>query len=411
MIAGMHDAASVLDRCGLLARCTEEPGRITRRFGTPALAQARDLVADWMRQAGLQPRLDAVGNLIGRRDGPGATLLLGSHLDTVPDGGRYDGALGVLVALAVAARLASHPLPFALEVAAFSDEEGVRFGTTFLGSALLAGCFDPRWLDRRDRAGVTMADALSRIGGDPSGLTVPAREDLLGYLEVHIEQGPVLEDANLPVGVVESIAGQTRARVTFTGAAAHAGTTPMGSRRDALTAAADWIGAVERAGRQTDRLVATVGEIEVTPGAANVVPGTAVVSLDVRHGDDATRTAAVQRLRAEALEGASARGVRVDWDEVAEAAGVSCDARLTEKLAASATAVTGAEVPRLISGAGHDAVMLSAVARVAMLFVRCAGGVSHHPAESVSAQDVAVALDVTTRAVQELALLRPEALP
>ena len=244
----MPDVRAVLERCDVLARCSEEPGRLTRRFATPALAEARDLVAGWMREAGLEPRTDAVGNLIGRRDGPGPTLLLGSHLDSVRDAGRYDGPLGVLLALAAAQRVRERPLPFALEVVAFADEEGVRYGTAFLGSALLAGRFEAGWLERRDADGVAMADAIRGWGGDPAAVGGPARDDLLGYLEVHIEQGPVLDDAELPVGVVEAIAGQTRASVTFTGTAAHAGTTPMTARRDALAAAAEWIGAVEAAG-------------------------------------------------------------------------------------------------------------------------------------------------------------------
>jgi allantoate deiminase len=406
MIAPMLEAPTVLQRCEDLARCTEEPGRITRRFATHALARARDLVAGWMRQAGLEPRLDAVGNLIGRREESGPTLLLGSHLDTVRDGGRYDGALGVIVALAVAERVAQRDLPFALEVAAFADEEGARFDTAFLGSALLVGCVDPHWLERRDRDGVRLADALDAWGGDSSGLDAPPRDDLLGYLEVHIEQGPVLVEADASVGVVESIAGQMRASVTFTGTAAHAGTTPMGARRDALGAAAEWIGAVERVGRETAGLVGTVGEVEVEPGAANVIPGSATVSLDLRHADDDTRHAAAQRLRALATAAGAARGVEVVWAQAHETTSIPCDPPLTARLAECARTVTGLEVPRLSSGAGHDAVMLAEVAPVGMLFVRCAGGISHHPAEAVSEEDVAVAIEVTASLVEELALER-----
>jgi allantoate deiminase len=406
MIAPMLDAPTVLQRCGDLALCTEEPGRITRRFATPALARARDLVAGWMRQAGLEPRLDAVGNLIGRRDESGPTLLLGSHLDTVPDGGRFDGALGVIVALAVAERLGQRDLPFAVEIAAFADEEGARFGTAFLGSALLAGRVSPRWLERRDRDGVRLADALDTWGGDSTALDVPPRRDLLGYLELHIEQGPVLVEADLPLGVVESIAGQMRAAVTFTGTAAHAGTTPMSSRRDALAAAAEWIGAVERVARETAGLVATVGEIAVEPGSANVVPGSAVVSVDVRHADDDARDDAVKGLRALAIAAGATRGVEIGWTQAHQTASVACDPHLTRQLAECAQTVTGVEVPRLCSGAGHDAVMLAEVAPVAMLFVRCAGGISHHPDEAVTEEDVAVAIEVMGSLVEELALER-----
>ena len=399
----MPDVRAVLERCDVLARCSEEPGRLTRRFATPALADAREHVAGWMREAGLEPRVDAVGNLIGRRDGPGATLLLGSHLDSVRDAGRYDGPLGVLLALAAAERMRERPLPFALEVAAFADEEGLRYGTAYLGSALLAGRFEAGWLERRDADGVALADAIRGWGGDPGAVTGPARDDLLAYCEVHIEQGPVLDDAGLPVAVVEAIAGQTRASVTFTGIAAHAGTTPMAARRDALAAAAEWIGAVEAAGRDTAALVATVGELDVDPGAANVVPGRVVASLDVRHPDDRARADAVRALRERAAAAAAARAVEVGWEDVQATPAVRCDPALTDHLAGVAAAVTGARVPRLASGAGHDAVMLSTVAPVAMLFVRCEGGISHHPAESVRAEDVAVALDVTTRLLEELA--------
>jgi allantoate deiminase len=406
MIDGVPEAETVLERCERLARCTEQPGQITRRFATPALTAARELVAGWMRQAGLEPRIDAVGNLIGRRAATGGTLLLGSHLDTVRDAGRYDGVLGVMVALAVAERTAGRTLPFALEVAAFADEEGVRFGTAFLGSALLAGRFEPGWLQLRDRDGVTLADALGESGGDPAGVTAPARGDLLGYVEVHIEQGPVLEELRRPIAVVEAIAGQSHARVSFTGFAGHAGTTPMGSRRDSLAAAADWIGAVERTARGTDGLVATVGEIEVAPGAANVIAGHAQVSLDVRHFDDAARTAAVARLRNEAGRAGAERSVAVDWQVGQETATVPCDPHLTELLSQAARSGAGEPVPSLASGAGHDAMMLATIAPIAMLFVRCAGGISHNPAESVTADDVAVAIDATTRLVEELALAR-----
>ncbi|MEA2293660.1 MAG: allantoate deiminase [Solirubrobacteraceae bacterium] len=369
MIVAVTDARAVLERCDELARCSEEPGRLTRRFGTPALAEARSLVAGWMEAAGLTPRVDAVGNLLGRR-GSGPVFLLGSHLDTVVDAGRYDGPLGVLCAIAVAERLPDRRL----EVAAFADEEGVRFGTAYLGSALLAGRFDPAWLDRTDAGGV----ALRSLVGDPASLAGPPRDDLLGYAEVHIEQGPVLERLDRPVGVVTAIAGQTRARVTFTGRAAHAGTTPMDRRSDALVAAAGWVLEVHALARATPGLVATVGELRVEPGAGNVVPGRVVASLDVRHPEDEVRAHAVAQL----LAGVEAE-VLQDNDAI------RCD-----------DAGFPAALPRLASGAGHDAVMLSAVCPVSMLFVRSPGGISHHPAEAVREADVAVALDALTGFVE-----------
>jgi allantoate deiminase len=395
-------AADVLARCDALAACSEEQGRITRRFATPALGRARDLVAGWMREAGLDVRVDAVGNLIGRRGGDGPALLLGSHLDSVRDAGRYDGPLGVLVALAVAERLGGRA--GALEVVAFADEEGLRYGTAYLGSAALAGRFEDAWLARRDGDGIALGDALRDWGGDPGAIGGLARAPatLRGYLEVHIEQGPVLEARDLPVGVVTAIAGQTRASVAFTGRAGHAGTTPMDQRRDALAAAAEWITAVETTARAQPGLVATVGEIAASPNASNVIPGAVTASVDVRHADDAMRGRAVDALRSAAAEAAERRGVGARWEPVQANHAVPCDPALTEALEASVTA-QGLPVERLASGAGHDGVALAAVAPIAMLFVRCAGGVSHHPDEAVREDDVAVAIDVLGRAVTGLA--------
>ncbi len=401
----MSDARTVLERCDLLTRCSEEPDRLTRRFATPALDEARTLVDGWMREAGLHTRRDPLGNLFGRRPGGGdRALVLGSHIDTVRDAGRYDGPLGVLVAIACAERLRDGDLPFALEVAAFADEEGVRYGTGYLGSSVPAGRFDDAWLERVDGGGTTLADAIRGWGGRPEeiagGRVRP--EELLGYAEVHIEQGPVLDDRGLPLGAVTGIAGQTRARVTFTGRAGHAGTTPMERRRDALAAAAEWIAAVEAEARPGDGLVATVGEISAEPGAANVIPGRVTASLDVRHLDDAAREHAVAAMRQHAARIAAARGLETAWDEIQSTAAVACSADLTEHLA-SAAADAGHEAPRLTSGAGHDAAMMAAITPVAMLFVRCKAGVSHHPDESVRAEDVAAAIEVTTRFVERLA--------
>ena len=401
----MSDARAVLERCDLLARCSEESGRLTRRFATPALSEARALAEGWMREAGLDTRHDPLGNLIGRRPGSGErALMLGSHLDTVRDAGRYDGALGVLVALACAERLRGRQLPFALEVAGFADEEGVRYGTGYLGSSVPAGRFEHAWLERVDADGVRLADAVRGWGGTPE--TIPAGrrrpEELAGYVEVHIEQGPVLDDRGLPVGVVTGIAGQTRARVAFTGTAGHAGTTPMEARRDALAAAAEWIAAVEAEARSREGLVATVGEIAAEPGAANVIPGRVTASLDVRHPEDLAHREAATALREHAGRIGAARDVETAWDEIQSTPAVPCSSELTEGLAAAA-ADAGHAVPRVASGAGHDAAMMATVTSVAMLFVRCAGGVSHHPDESVRPEDVEVAIDVTTRFVERVA--------
>ena len=281
-------AADVLARADELGAVSEEPDRLVRRFGTPALAQAADRVAGWMEEAGLTVRRDAVGNLVGRTGGAGPALVLGSHLDTVPNAGRYDGPLGILVGLAVVERLSAGGARPAvpLEVAAFADEEGTRFGTAYLGSAAFAGSFDRAWLDLADDEGVTLGSAILEAGGDPEAATSSPVPSLAGYLEVHIEQGPVLEREGLPVGVVSAIAGQTRVRVVVRGEAGHAGTVPMAARRDALAAAAEVVLAVERAGRSTEGLVATVGALELSPNVGNVVPGGARLLLDVRHARD-----------------------------------------------------------------------------------------------------------------------------
>jgi allantoate deiminase len=407
MIAPMGDAETVLERCDLLARCSEEPDRVTRRFATPALREARDLVGGWMRDAGLATRCDPIGNLVGRIDGGGdRALVLGSHLDTVPDAGRYDGAVGVLIGIACAERLREHGrrLPFALEVVGFADEEGARYRTAFLGSAVMAGRFEAEWLGRLDADGVALADAVRAWGGDPGALAAGGRrpEDLLGYCEVHIEQGPVLDRRGEPLAVVTAIAGRTLAGVTFGGSAGHAGTTPMDARRDALGAAAEWIGGVEAEARGRNGLVATVGEIGADPGSANVIPGRVAVSLDVRHADDGVRETATAALRERAAAIGEARGVDVTWERLQATPAVRCSAALSDQLAAAA-ADAGHPAPRLPSGAGHDAVMMAAVAPVAMLFVRCGGGISHHPDESVRAEDVAAALEAITHFLERLA--------
>jgi hydantoinase/carbamoylase family amidase len=396
------DAAGVLRRCDELAACSEEPGRLTRRVATPALRQASDLVASWMEAAGMAVRRDPVGNLSGRYAGTGErTLLLGSHLDSVVDAGRYDGPLGVLTALAVVERLAAagRRLPFAVEVLGFADEEGVRYSTAYLGSSVLAGSFDPGWLDRVDADGIPLRDALAAEGGDPAGIAGEARDpaSLVGWIEVHIEQGPRLQAKDLPVGVVSAIQGASRAAVTFAGVAGHAGTVPMEARRDALAAAAEWVLAVEEEGRTRPGLVATVGRLSVEPGAPNVIPGKVDATVDVRHADDAQRRAAL-----EAVRHASVRRGVAGWSVLQDIPAVECSPRLRQVLG-QAVAAQGLRVEELASGAGHDAVALSPICPVAMLFVRCRDGISHNPAESVEEADVAVAIDVLADAVDRLA--------
>jgi hydantoinase/carbamoylase family amidase len=393
-------------RCDALATCTEETGRITRPYGTPALLAAREKVATWLRAAGMTVHVDAVGNLRGRLDGanPQApALLLGSHLDSVRDAGRYDGPLGVLVALAAVERwhAEGRQLPFPVEVVAFADEEGLRFQTAYLGSRALAGTFDAALLARTDADGVGLREAIAAFGGDPDRLGDAALRPgaAFAYIEVHIEQGPHLEAIDQAVGVVSAIVGGTRIAVTIAGEAGHAGTVAMNLRHDALPAAAECILAAERAARATPGLVATVGQFAVEPGASNVIPGQVRFSLDVRHADDAVRAAAVATLESQTRAIAAARSLDIDWQVVQDNPAVQCDAALVSELGrAAAGALTPdapeGHVPHLVSGAGHDAVVMSSIVPVAMLFVRCAGGVSHNPAESVTAADVAVAIDV-----------------
>jgi allantoate deiminase len=402
-------AQRVMERCDILAGCSEERGCITRPFASGAMRRANEALAGWMRAAGMAVRQDSVGNLIGRYEAgrTGAkTLMLGSHLDSVRDAGRYDGSLGVLAALACVEELhaAGRRLPFALEVLAFADEEGLRFRTSYLGSAALAGSFDPASLALVDADGIVMADALRAFGCDPERLAGVRRapEELLGYCEVHIEQGPVLEAEGLPVGVVTAIAAQSRFALELRGTAGHAGTVPMALRRDALAAAAEVILAAEALARATPGLVATVGQLEALPGASNVIPGRASLSLDVRHQEDAALREGVRALREAAGHIAAARGLELRWEVVQEHAAVPMDQRLTELLE-RAVARCGHPLRRLPSGAGHDAVELSRITPTAMLFVRCAGGVSHNPAEAVTQEDVAAALDVLAGFVEELA--------
>lgn len=394
-------AADVLARCALLGEISEEPDRLTRRVATQALARAAEIVAGWMEEAGMTTRRDAVGNVIGRFGAGERPLVLGSHLDTVPNAGTFDGPLGIVAAIAVVERLASGgPQPSCpVEVVAFADEEGTRFGTSYLGSAAYIGAFDPAWLDNADGDGITLRDAFGASGGEPERALEASAPELSGYVEVHIEQGPVLEREGLPVGVVTAIAGQTRARIVLTGEVGHAGTLPMDARHDALAAAAEVVLAVERRGRAEPGLVATVGALSLSPNVGNVVPGEVRMLLDLRHADDGVRRRATEEVRADVEGIAAARGIDADWTTRYDTPAAVLDARLRARLA-DALRVQGLPARELVSGAGHDAVVLSRICPAAMLFVRCAGGVSHDPRESVSEEDVAVALDVLEHAVR-----------
>jgi allantoate deiminase len=398
-----------MDRIEVLARITDEPGRLTRTFASPAMRRANDQVAKWMAQAGMKTRKDAIGNLIGHRsfhsprhaNSREKVFLLGSHLDTVRNAGKFDGPLGVLLAIACVEELRRREvhLPFALEVVGFADEEGVRYQTAYLGSKVLAGAFDPRDLQRRDSQGIAMSEAIRRIGGNPQALTRARTnpDDVLGYFEAHIEQGPVLENRDAPVGIVTAIAGQSRLRVQFVGNSGHAGTVPMGARRDALAGAAEFVLVTERCGT-----LATVGILEVPDAASNVIAGSAHLTLDVRDASDSHRKRAVRRLRRRAAAIARRRDLKLVWTPVQETAAVACDKSLTRILARSVSR-QDLELIKLPSGAGHDAAIMARITRTAMLFIRCAGGISHHPDESVRVRDVCVALEVMLDFIQELA--------
>jgi allantoate deiminase len=392
-----------------LARITDEPGKLTRTFLSPAMWRANAQVGDWMREAGLIVREDTVGNLIGRLASPdprAKTLLLGSHLDTVRDAGRFDGPLGVLLPIVALAELRQRKvvLPFHVEVLGFSEEEGVRFASAYLGSKGYSGQLRASDLRPRDSDGVSVGEALAQFNGGKFSLPRAAHRpgDLLGYLEVHIEQGPVLESEELAVGVVSAIAGQTRGRITFRGKAGHAGTTPMILRRDALAGAAEMVLLAETLARRSPPLVATVGILSVLAGAPNVIPGEVTFSLDVRHPRDGVRRAAIRSLLAAASKIAKRRKLTVRWELTQQNGAVAGSRALTERLSQSVRAVQGRSFD-LVSGAGHDAVVMSALTPVAMLFVRCRDGLSHHPDEYASPADLALALRVVEDFIERLA--------
>jgi allantoate deiminase len=391
-------AEEVLARCDILAGCSEESGRITRTFPSEPMRAVHERLDSWMRAAGMVVRLDPAGNLIGHypaacQDAP--VFLIGSHLDSVPDAGKYDGVLGVLLGVAAVQALGGNRLPFAVEILGFCEEEGVRFQTPYLGSRAICGCFDPALLERTDAAGVSLAMALRNFGLDPTRLqsaTYPAGQ-VLGYLEAHIEQGPVLDTQNVPLGVVEAIVGQSRLWLRFEGKAGHAGTLPMELRQDALVAAAELVVAIEQHARSLNGLRATVGTLSVAPGAVNVVPGSAKLSLDIRHPHDAVRERATAALLEHAATIGRRRHVGFHVDHVEHHLAVPADPRLTDLLTQAAQAAGYAPL-WMVSGAGHDAAVMAALAPMTMLFLRSPGGVSHHPGEAVLPEDVKAALEV-----------------
>jgi allantoate deiminase len=404
-----HRFGEVLaDRIEALARFSDEAGKLTRLYLAPSHKRAADQVAAWMRAAGMSTRLDAVGTVIGRYEGERAglpALLLGSHIDTVRNAGRYDGTLGVLAAIAVVDRLraSGRRLSFAVEVVAFGDEEGVRFPGTLTGSRALAGKFDPRVLDEVDKEGISRREALTAFGCDVNKIEAIARDPagVLGYVEVHIEQGPVLEAENQPVGVVTAIAGAVRGSVQVTGVGGHAGTIPMALRRDAAAAAAEMVLALERVAQADPDVVATAGVFEVADAAVNAVPGRVMFTFDMRSASDDARDRALETFAREVAAIAKRRQVEATLRKTYEAPSAQCDSRLTDALAAAISA-TGGTPRRLASGAGHDAMSFKDTFPFAMLFVRCRGGVSHHPDEFATVEDMDVAANVLADCVSAL---------
>jgi allantoate deiminase len=399
-------AREVIRRCRLLAACSDEPEFTTRTFLSDSMRKVHGMMGVWMTAAGMDVRVDPAGNLRGVYAGAARDarrLLVGSHLDTVPHAGAFDGVLGVVIGLSLVEALHGRRLPYSIEVIGFSDEEGVRFGVPFIGSRALVGELDASLLAVQDADDVSVAQAIRNFKLDPSHMA-DARADAnpLGYLEFHIEQGPLLASADCPLAVVDRINGRTAADVTFVGTAGHAGTTPMTSRRDAIAGAAEWIACVEALARGAKGLVATNGRIDAEPGAANVIAGRCRVTLDVRHADDSIRTAAVQRLRLAAEEISARRRLQVEWSPRLDQPAAAMDPQLVAVLARALEA-SGAPKTVMSSGAGHDAMVLAPYMPAAMLFIRTPGGISHHPDESVDERDVAFALATGTNFLNELA--------
>ena len=400
-------AEQIMQRIQLLAAISEEADVVTRTFGTPAFLDGRALVQSWLEAAGLPTRVDSIGNLRARlvsANPQAKTFVLASHIDTVVNAGKFDGPLGVLMALDLLEHLRTQQveLPFHIELIAFSDEEGVRFHTTYLGSKVVAGSFDHSWLTRPDAGGITLARALEIMEADAAQIAADAipAADWLGYFEMHIEQGPVLWERQIPVALVTAIAGQMRVELTFTGMAGHAGTVPMDMRQDALCAAAEFILIAEQFALTHGRgLVATVGKLGLSHAASNVIPGEVTCSLDLRSADATQLAEAYAALKTYTEAIASQRNVQLHWDLIQETAPAACDAGLNETLA-EAIADAGHEVVALVSGAGHDAVPISAVAPVTMMFIRCFKGISHNQLEDVELADVAAALEVADRFIQ-----------
>ena len=397
----------IVNRINQLGAISETSEHLARIFLTREHRAAANLILSWMRLAGMHAHLDAIGNVCGRYEGERPELpclMLGSHYDTVRDAGKWDGPLGLITAISCVADLhkRGRRLPFAIEVTGFADEEGIRFASTLLGSRAVAGTFNERVLGARDDGGTSMRDALIQFGLDPDHIGAAARapSELLAYVELHIEQGPVLEARNLPVGVVTAIAGATRLAASLTGMAGHAGTVPMPLRRDALAGAAECIVTIEELCR-TDLggLVGTVGYIHANPGATNVIPGQVSFTIDLRAPTDTHRNKAVTDIVRHIEAIAKRRKLTLQLDVTHENRTVPCASWLRSQVA-DAVAAEGYPVFELPSGAGHDGMAMIDIADIAMVFVRCRGGISHHPDEHVDLADADAGARVLLRLIE-----------
>lgn len=401
-------AKQCLLRCDELACHTEIPGQLTRRFLTPPMHAVHDQIRSWTQPLGMQVRIDHAGNFVGRRPASiesDRTLLIGSHLDTIPNAGKYDGPLGVLIGLAVLESLADVSLPFHVDLIGFSEEEGVRFGLPYLGSRAIAGSFDEACLNAVDDQNVSLKSAIESFGLDPRRINEAAYhpDEVIAFVEAHIEQGPILSRENQSVAVVEAIVGQSRLSVRFLGQAGHAGTMPMVPRRDALVAASRWIVAVSDYGRSINGLRCTVGQANVTPNVRNAIAGVVELSLDVRHSDDRVRNDATRDLMAMARQSAAIDDVDFEVLQEQTQKAIPMSTATTKLLAASMTDCAIAPFT-MTSGAGHDSVVMAESFSSAMLFLRQPSGISHHPDEDVREDDVASAIEVIAQFVRRLAL-------
>ncbi len=402
-----YRAGRILEKINQLASISEDENCITRTFGTEKFMEGADKVLEWMKAAGLNSRIDNIGNVRGKLlcNNPSAkTFVIASHIDTVVNAGKFDGPLGVIMGLDLIEHLRQSKitLPFHIELIAFSDEEGVRFHTTYLGSKVIAGSFEKDLLEKKDSAGITLEKAIVNIGGDINKLFDDAIEekDWLGYFEIHIEQGPVLYEKNIPVAVVDSISAQRRVEIILKGVAGHAGTVPMSMRNDALTCAAEFILMVERLAVEND-LVATVGRLNIAHPATNVIPGEVVFSLDLRSANEDILSSCYHTIKKNCDAICAGRNIGIEWKLVQETKSTSCDQSMKELLV-RAIRGAGYEPLLLASGAGHDAVAISKVSPVAMLFVRCFKGISHNPGENVELDDIAQAIGVCNNFISQL---------